>query len=120
MSNIFVSILTDIKVGFEKFFGIAIQAAQDAEPLIDAVFPGAASLYNATVAECAKAEAAAIVADKQSGSGVQKLASVVQAIAPSALAFAQSNGLSAPTTAQIETYVNGTVATLNAFGKLKG
>ena len=75
----FTSILTGVAHGFKKFFGGAVKVAQAAEPFVDIAFPGIAMLYNTTVNEVAKAEAAAIAAGSQTGTGAQKLAMVVAA-----------------------------------------
>ena len=112
----FNTILSDIGKGFKKFFGIAVEAAQAAEPIIDIAFPGIAVLYNATVAEVAKAEAAAIAAGAQSGTGVQKLSLVIQAIEPVFTEYAASTGIpAAQQAATIEAWVNAVVASLNAL-----
>lgn len=111
----FSTILSDIGHGFQKFFGIAVKAAEAAEPIVDVLFPGIAVLYNSTVAEAAKAEALAAAAAAQTGTGPQKLALVISAIEPSILAYAAANGLPKPTADQITAYVNAVVATLNSL-----
>jgi hypothetical protein len=102
----FKSILSDIGTGLKKFFGIAVTEAEAAEPFVDQLLPGIAPLYNTVVAEVAKAEAAAIAAGAQSGTGAQKLALVVQAVAAQ---FPQY------TPTQLTTVINGVVAGLNAL-----
>lgn len=114
MAN-FTSILSDVGKGLKKFFSVVLGAAQVAEPIIDVAFPGLAVLYNATVNEAVKAEAAAIAAGQQNGTGAQKLALVIEAVTPQVVAFAAQNGLPAPTAATITNYVNAVVATLNAI-----
>jgi hypothetical protein len=112
----FKSILSDIGNAFKKVFGIAVTVAQDAEPIIDIAFPGIATLYNLTVTEVAKAEAAALAAGQQSGTGTQKLALVIQAITPVFQQYAATSGI--PTAAQATTitnWVNAVVASLNAI-----
>jgi len=111
----FKSILSDIGRGLKKFFSLADDIAKDVEPIVDAVFPGIAGLYNATVTEVGNAETAAIAAGAQSGTGAQKLAAVVAAITPTFTQYAAQNGLPAPTTAVITNYVNAVVASLNAI-----
>lgn len=102
----FTSILSDIRKGLKKFFGIAVTVATDVEPFVDQLFPGIAGLYNSVLAEVAKAEAAAIAAGQQTGTGAQKLALVIQAIAAQ---FPQY------TPAQLTIIINGVVAGLNAI-----
>lgn len=102
----FTSILSDIGNGLKKFFGVAVSVATAAEPFVDQLLPGIAPLYNSVLAEVAKAEAAAIAAGSQTGTGAQKLALVVQAVAA---AFPQY------TPAQLTIIINGVVAGLNAI-----
>ena len=102
----FTSILSDIGSGMKKFFTGAVTVATAAEPLVDALFPGVATLYNSILAEVGKAEAAAVVASQQTGSGAQKLALVVQAISAQFPEY---------TPAQLTIIINGVVAGLNSI-----
>jgi hypothetical protein len=112
----FTSILKDIGTGLKKFFTAAIDVAEVAEPFVDTVFPGVATLFNTTLSAVASAEAASIAAGAQSTSSSQKLALVVSSIESSFNAYLVSIGAKTPaTTSQIETYVNGVVASLNAI-----
>lgn len=112
----FSSILSAIGNGLKKFFGIVIEGAVVAEPLVDTLFPGIAALYNLTVNEVAKAEAAAIAAGQQNGTGPQKLAMVIQAIEPVFQAYAAQTGIpSAQQVTIIQNWVNAVVASLNAI-----
>jgi hypothetical protein len=115
----FTSILSDIGTGLKKFFSVVVGAAAVAEPIVDTIFPGLAALYNTTVAAVANAEAAAIAAGQQNGTGPQKLSLVVAAIESSFNTYASSNGLAAPSTAVIENYVNAVVASINAIPAVK-
>ena len=111
----FKTILDDIGHGFVKVFEIAVEAAQVAEPLVDVILPGWSALFSGAVAEAAQVEALATAANKQSGTGPQKLALVVAAVTPSVLAYAEKNGLPTPTAEQITAFVNAAVAALNAL-----
>jgi len=112
----FSSILSGIGNGLKKFFGVALTVAQAAEPIVDVALPGIATLYNLTVNEVVKAEAAAIAAGQQSGTGAQKLALVLQAITPAFQEYAAATGVpSASEAATITNWINGVVATLNAI-----
>ena len=102
----FKSVLSDIGNGLKKFFSVAVAEATAIEPFVDQLFPGIAPLYNTVLAEVAKAEAAAVAAGSQNGTGAQKLALVVQAVAA---AFPQY------TPAQLTVVINGVVAGLNAI-----
>jgi len=112
----FETVLSHIGTDLKKFFGGAITAAQVAEPFVDIIFPGVATIYNATVAAAAQAETAAIAAGAQSGTGEQKLLYVVAAITPTFITYATAQGIKFdnPT---ITAYVKAVVATLNALPK---
>lgn len=111
----FKSILGDIGSVLKKVFSGAVTVATAAQPIVDVAYPGIASLYSATVAAAAQAEAAAVAAGQQSGSGPQKLALVVAAIEKEFNTFASSNGISNATTQTVENWVNAVVASLNAI-----
>jgi hypothetical protein len=102
----FASILSDIAHGLKKFFDLALPEAEALEPFVDSLFPGITPLYHAVLGEVAKAEAAAVAAGQQNGSGAKKLALVVQAISAQFPEY---------TPAQLTTVINGVVAGLNAI-----
>lgn len=111
----FTSILSNIGHGLEKLFGVAVKVAEDAEPLVEVLFPGISALFNTTVTAAGIAESAAIAAGSQNGTGTQKLAMVIQSIEGSFNAYALANKLPIPSAAQIEAAVNAAVAFLNAI-----
>lgn len=111
----FKSILSDIGSGLKKFFSVAVEAAQVAAPFVDVAFPGIGPLYTATVAAAAQAEAAAVAAGQQNGTGPQKLAMVVATIEKQFQTYAAANGISSVTVTTIENWVNAVVASLNAI-----
>jgi len=111
----FKSILSDIGSGLKKFFGVALEVAQVATPFVDVAFPGIGTLYTATVAAAAQAEAAAVAAGQQNGTGPQKLAMVVAAVEKQFQDYAAANGISSVTVKTIENWVNAVVASLNAI-----
>jgi hypothetical protein len=93
-------------------------AGKDAAPFLALFAPAWASLVNATSTAVLTAQAAgtsALASAPAGDTNAQKLAIVIAAIKPQALAFATTIGASDPTDAQIETYVNGIVAALGAF-----
>ena len=116
----FKSILSDIGSGLKKFFGMAVEAAQVAAPFVDVAFPGIGTLYTATVAAAAQAEAAAVAAGQQNGTGPQKLAMVVAAVEKQFQDFASANGISSVTVKMVENWVNAVVASLNAIPAAQG
>lgn len=110
----FHSILADIGNALKKVFSIGVKAAIVAEPIVNIAFPGISALYNLTVGAAANAEANAVVAGAQSGSGPQKLALVVASIEKDFAAYAQAAGIPY-TQATIEAWVTAVVSTLNAI-----
>ena len=110
----FTSILSDIGKGLKKFFTVATEVAQVAEPFVDVVLPGIAPLYNATLAAVVKAESSAIAAGSQNGTGAQKLALVVQSIETDFAAYATAQGISY-NAATVQAWVSAVVATVNAI-----
>jgi len=93
-------------------------ASQDAAPFISLFNPAWGALLSSTSTAILTAEAAgtqAVSGIPAADTSAQKLAIVLAAVKPQALAFAKTVGASDPTDAQIETYVNGIVAALNAF-----
>ena len=90
------------------------------EGAVVAFEPGASglvALVNNWLAEIIKTESIAAAAGQQTGSGVQKAAAVVSAVAPQALQFAQANGLPSPTAAQLQAANAALVAFANAFAQ---
>ncbi len=111
----FTSILSNIGNGLKKFFDVSVKVATASEPLVDSLFPGIGPLFNAVVTEVGNAEAAAIAAGAQNGSGAQKLAAAVQASEASFVAWANANGYVVPSQAEIQSAVNGVVAFVNSL-----
>lgn len=96
----------------------ATEVAEAAEPIIAIAEPEILPLYNTTLHLVIQAEGVADAAGGGTGSGAQKLASVVSALEPIAIPYLKSIGVSDPTTAQIEAYVNSVVAGMKAFSAL--
>ena len=100
---------------FKTIFADVTHAAVAVEPVVDVAFPGIATLYNSTVQAVSVAEAAGVAASSSTtGNGPAKLAAVTSAIEPLAVAYLQSQGITA-NTAQVQAWVNAVVATLNAL-----
>lgn len=114
-----LSFLQKLGQDFTKIFKQVVIGAQVAEPIVDTLMPGWAGLYNTTVQLAVNVEATATAAGAQNGTGAQKLASVTSALQPLATAYLTSIGVSSPTTAQIQAYINSVVAGLNAFEALE-
>jgi hypothetical protein len=110
----FKSILADVGNALKKVFGVGVEVAKIAEPIIDIAFPGIGALYNLTVTAAANAETNAIAAGAQSGTGPQKLAAVISAISTDFTAYCTAANIPF-TTATITAWVNAVVASLNAI-----
>ncbi len=112
----FKSILSDIGNGVKKVFTVGDAVAKDAEPFVDLAFPGVAPLFNAVVQQVGLAEASAAAAGAENGTGVQKLALVVQSIEGSIMSYETTNKLATPLSQQqVEAVANAVVAFLNAL-----
>lgn len=109
------SILSSIGKGLEKIFKIGTEVATAAEPLVDVLYPGISPLFTSVVSEVVKAESLAITAGAQTGTGAQKLASVVSAVQSQFQSFAKTNNLPVPDQAQVSAAVSGLVTFLNAL-----
>lgn len=117
------TVLDKIGHGFKDVFdflgsskGQAIITA--GEGIVETIYPGATGLINLGnkwLAEIVKTETLAAAAESQTGTGAQKAAMVLSAVTPQALQFAQANGLSAPTAAQLTAANAALVAFANAF-----
>jgi hypothetical protein len=94
--------------------------------VVDAINPaaglaldGVEALINAGLKQVVAIEASAAALNVQSGTGAQKLATVVAALAPQAQALLVAVGVSTPTAVEVQTLTtniaNGLVAILNAL-----
>lgn len=107
-----------IAADFKKAEPILVDATQDAqkaEPIVALSFPAIAPLFDTTVSMVLSAEALGTSAAASADTGTQKLSAVVAALEPIAVAYLKGQGVTAPTTAQITTWVNAIVSALNAF-----
>ena len=82
---------------------------------IDPALTGIFTLANSWLTEIVKAETLAAAAGTQTGTGTQKAAAVLAAVTPEVLTFAQSNGLTPLTAAQLATANDALVTFLNSF-----
>jgi hypothetical protein len=114
MSN-FHSVLSDVGSALKRVFNVGVNVATAAEPFVDVLFPGVAPLFNAIVAEVTKAEAEAMAAGAQNGTGPQKLAAVTAAVEGAFNNYAKTNNLATPDAKVVENAVNAVVAFLNAL-----
>ena len=93
----------------------SVALAGPAGPAVAAV----ENVINATLKQVISVEAVAAAAGQQTGTGAQKAAAVVTAIAPQVSAVLVAAGVSSPTAAQVQTLAtainNGVVSVLNAI-----
>jgi hypothetical protein len=118
--NKFVGFLESMGKAFEKGLAWAVQYALPVEKLVALLFPAAgpevAVLADATgliqnaVLEVEQKYAAAGV---QTGSGTQKLATVMALAGPAVTSLLIQAGIKEPTTDYVESLVNAVVAILN-------
>ena len=100
----------DIEKGFDK----AAPIVQDAEPYINLVFPGFGPLFSSTANEVISTEQKFAAIGQQSGTGAQKLSSVLSVIQPIAAQLFSAAKLPSDATT-VTNWVNGVVALLNGI-----
>jgi len=117
----FLSVLSNIGKGIEKFFAAEApvidaidKVAVKAEPFVDVAFPAVAPLFNGIVGEVGKAEALAVAAGKQSGTGAQKLSLVITGAQGFVADYEKAAGVKLEP-AQVTSAINAVVAFLNSL-----
>ena len=114
MGNKFVTFLETVGKDIEKGFAVAAPIVQEAEPFVNLVFPAFGPLFASTANEVISTEQKFAAIGQQSGTGPQKLASVLSVIQPIAQQLLAQAKL--PSDADTVTrWVNGVVALLNAI-----
>lgn len=114
MTNKFVSFLETVGRDFKKGLDFILPwAAGAGEVAVSLLAPSLGSLFNQTVNAVVTAEQAAAAVGKQTGSGAQKLASVVQLMGP-LIATALADAGKSNDTASVQAYINAVVTILNA------
>jgi len=121
MSNKLESFLqhvgADVKIAgadIDKVFEKVAPVVQAAEPYVNLVFPGFGPLFAATANEAISVEQKFAAAGQQSGTGKQKLASVLAVIEPVAAQLLKSANLPNDETT-ITNWINGVVGLLNGI-----
>lgn len=114
MSNKFISFLETVGRDFKKGLDFILPWAAGAGEVAVGLFaPALGPLFNQTVNAVVTAEQAAAAIGKQTGSGSQKLASVVQLMGP-LIAQALADVGKANDALAIQAYINAVVTILNA------
>lgn len=114
MSNKFVSWLEHVGQGFKKGLDFVLHIAETEGKVAVAIFaPALGPLFNTTVTAVAIAEQNLAALGKQSGSGEQKLALVLQMVQPVIAAGLADVGKANDTEA-VTAYIKSVVTILNA------
>lgn len=102
-------------VDLEKVLGIGIDVAEVAEPEVDILFPALGPLYDGAVNEASKLLVAGTTAASQGGSAAVQLENVAAAVAPQLIAYAEQEGLPAPTSAHITAFTQSILTSLQVL-----
>ena len=114
MTNKFLTFLETVGRDFRKGLDAILPFASTAGELAVSVFaPALGPIFNQTVNAVITAEQNAAAIGKQTGSGAQKLASVVQLMGP-LISQALADLGKESDTASVQAYINAVVAILNA------
>jgi hypothetical protein len=114
MTNKFWSFLEAVGRDFKKGLTFILPFAQGAGEVAISLFaPALGPLFNQTVNAVITAEQAAAAVGKQTGSGAQKLAAVVQLMGP-LIAQGLVDAGKASDIAAVQSYINAVVQVLNA------
>jgi hypothetical protein len=110
----FKSLMKHIGESFKRGLDFILPWAEGAGEVAVGLFaPALGPMFNSTVAAVALAEQKATALGKQTGSGPQKLADVLQLMEPVIAAGLKDAGKQG-TTAEVEAYINSVVQVLNA------
>lgn len=110
----FISVLKKIGADFKKGLDFILPWAAGAGEVAVGLFaPALGPLFNSTVAAVVLAEQKAAALGKQTGTGVQKLADVLQIMEP-VIAEALKDAGKPNDTAAVTNYINSVVQVLNA------
>lgn len=111
----FGTFLKKAGVDIAKVLGVASEAAEVAEPVVDILFPAIGTVYNSAVNEMVKLLAAGQAAAAQGGSATVQLTNVAAAVAPQLIAYAEQEGLPAPTAEHINAFTQAVLASLQVL-----
>jgi|HubBroStandDraft_1064217.scaffolds.fasta_scaffold1164999_2 hypothetical protein len=115
MANKFVSWLEKVGADFKKGLNFLLPVAEGAGEVAVSLFaPALGPLFNQTVTAVVTAEQSAAAIERQSGTGAQKSAAVVQMMGP-LIAQALKDAGKESDTAAVQNYINSVVTILNAL-----
>jgi hypothetical protein len=110
---------TDLEKAFAWFGSPTGQAiVTTGEGVLEAVLPASmpiVNLFNTWAQKAYNVEALAVAAGKTTGSGADKAVVAISTIVPAVLQYAQQEGLSPRTAAQIQAADNAVIAFINAM-----
>jgi translation elongation factor EF-4 len=103
-----------VKVALTKVVPVLAKDAQEAEPLLDLALPAEGPIFNTVTNAVVATEAAYAAQGAQSGTGAQKLASVLSACESTLLPALNKAGLTGAAATQAATnYINAVVQIAN-------
>jgi hypothetical protein len=105
----------DIVTIFHKASPVVAELQAVATPFENAFAPGLSQVINISLSTIAQTEALAEAAGAASGSGAVKLAAVTAAVAPQIAPILKSFGVTNPTSAQYNKFINALVEAANTF-----
>jgi len=100
----------------EKVLGVVVKVGTAEEPIIDAAFPGFATVINAGLAEAGKVLALSTAAAATGITAEQQVLAIAEAVEPALVSYAQNLGLPAPTSAKINSIAQAIFDGVNASG----
>lgn len=115
MAKGFVSFLDKIGADFKKGVAVAMPFAQAGAAGLAVADPTLAPLVSTGIAVVSEVEQKFAAIGQQSGTGAQKLSEATSILAPVALGLMQATGSTTATEANVQNFINGLVAALNAF-----
>jgi hypothetical protein len=110
------SFLKKAGTDLEKVLGVVVKVGVAEEPIIDAAFPGFATVINAGLAEAAKVLALSTAAAATGITAEQQVIAIAEAVEPALVSYAASLGLPAPTAAKINAVAQAIFDGVNASG----
>jgi len=113
-----MTLLQKIGHDFLKVLGIIEESGQIAEPVVDMVVPGIALIYNATVSFLQAAMAAASANSATTLTPAQ-IAAIATTMEPYVIPYLATLGVSNPTSAQVEAYLNSVIQGLEIWETLQ-
>lgn len=113
-----MTLLQKIGHDFLKVLGYIEEGAEIAEPIIDMAVPGIALIYNASVSFLQTAMAAA-AANSATTLTPAQIAAIATTMEPYVIPYLTTLGVSNPTSAQVQAYLNSVIQGLEIWETLQ-